>query len=111
MGRKILVILGHPRSESLCGALSRAYIEGAEAAGHTVSQLELGALSFDPILRESVRGDAAPRAGPRASAGADHLGRASRLRLSDLVGRDAGTAQGVCRSLPAARLCLSLPFS
>ena len=56
MGRKILVILGHPRSESLCGALSRAYVEGAAAAGHEVRQLELGALSFDPILRESVRG-------------------------------------------------------
>ncbi len=56
MGRKILVILGHPRSESLCGALSRAYVEGAEAAGHEVRQLELGALSFDPILRETVRG-------------------------------------------------------
>ena len=56
MRRKILVILGHPRSESLCGAIGQSYIEGAEAAGHEVRRLELGGLTFDPILRESVRG-------------------------------------------------------
>ena len=52
MSKKILVILGHPQSESLCGALSRQYIEGARSAGHDVHLLDLGALKFDPILRQ-----------------------------------------------------------
>lgn len=51
MNKKILVLLGHPESESLCGAISRQYIEGAQAAGHEVRLIELGSLNFDPILR------------------------------------------------------------
>ena len=31
--KKILVILGHPRKDSLCGALAAAYAEPARAAG------------------------------------------------------------------------------
>jgi NAD(P)H dehydrogenase (quinone) len=57
MGKRILIILGHPRSESLCGAIGRAYREGAQAAGHDVELLELGELAFDPILRERIRGE------------------------------------------------------
>ena len=55
--KKILVVLGHPRRESLCGALSRGYLEGAQMAGHEVRVLELGELAFDPILREQTRGE------------------------------------------------------
>ena len=33
----ILVVLGHPRSDSLCGALADAYAEGARAAGADVT--------------------------------------------------------------------------
>ncbi|WP_298707408.1 NAD(P)H-dependent oxidoreductase [uncultured Chitinophaga sp.] len=51
MGNKnILVILGHPDSESFCGALADAYINGASAAGHTVRVLRLGEMVFNPDL-------------------------------------------------------------
>ncbi|RON65004.1 NAD(P)H-dependent oxidoreductase [Pseudomonas fluorescens] len=51
MGKRILLILGHPSSESLCGALAERYAESALAAGHEVRQLRLGELVFDPVLR------------------------------------------------------------
>jgi NAD(P)H dehydrogenase (quinone) len=50
MTKKILVILGHPDTESLCGALARAYVEGATAAGAEIRELRLGELAFDPVL-------------------------------------------------------------
>ncbi|WP_095191397.1 NAD(P)H-dependent oxidoreductase [Pseudomonas sp. Irchel 3E19] len=51
MGKRILLILGHPSSESLCGALAERYAQSALAAGHEVRQLRLGDLVFDPVLR------------------------------------------------------------
>lgn len=50
MGKKILVILGHPNTESFCGALFRAYIEGAKAVGSEIREIKLGELKFDPVL-------------------------------------------------------------
>ncbi len=50
MKKKILVILGHPDTESFCGALSTAYIEGANAAAAEIRELRIGELNFDPIL-------------------------------------------------------------
>lgn len=47
----ILVVVGHPRRASLCGALGDAYAEAARGAGATVEVLHLGELAFDPILR------------------------------------------------------------
>ena len=44
MGRKIVLILGHPQGDSLCAALAAAYQKGAEAAGHEVRRLALGEL-------------------------------------------------------------------
>jgi len=55
MGKRILLILGHPSSESLCGALAERYAQSALAAGHEVRQLRLGELVFDPVLREGYR--------------------------------------------------------
>ena len=49
--KNVLLILGHPRKESLCGALAEKYQVGAETAGHTVKTIYLGNLKFDPILR------------------------------------------------------------
>lgn len=48
---RILVVLGHPKTESLCGALADAYVHGAEIAGHEVRRIDVGALKIDPVLR------------------------------------------------------------
>ncbi|MCX7748078.1 MAG: NAD(P)H-dependent oxidoreductase [Clostridia bacterium] len=48
--KKILVILGHPDSQSFCGALAEAYAESAGYAGAQVQILRLGELKFDPVL-------------------------------------------------------------
>jgi NAD(P)H dehydrogenase (quinone) len=50
---RIVVIVGHPRSGTLCGAMGAAYAEGAREAGHAVTLLELAELTFDPILHEA----------------------------------------------------------
>ncbi|MBW8328109.1 MAG: NAD(P)H-dependent oxidoreductase [Thiobacillus sp.] len=44
----VLIILGHPRTDSLCGALADAYDKGARAAGTVVRRLDLATLDFDP---------------------------------------------------------------
>lgn len=56
---RVLVVLGHPRRESLCGALAQSYADAAEAAGATVRRLALGELSFDPVLRHGYQGEQA----------------------------------------------------
>ncbi|WP_178098650.1 NAD(P)H-dependent oxidoreductase [Pseudomonas sp. H3(2019)] len=55
MSKRILVILGHPSSNSFCGALTDRYVQAAKNAGHEVRELRLGTLSFDPILREGYQ--------------------------------------------------------
>jgi putative NADPH-quinone reductase len=55
MSKRILVILGHPSSQSFCGALADHYVQAAREAGHQVRELRLGTLSFDPILREGYQ--------------------------------------------------------
>jgi 1,4-dihydroxy-2-naphthoate polyprenyltransferase len=47
----VLVVLGHPRLDSLCGALANAYCEGARAAGVELKRLNLADLEFDPHVR------------------------------------------------------------
>ena len=47
---KLVVILGHPDTASLGSALARAYVGGAEAAGAAVRTINLGELTFDPVL-------------------------------------------------------------
>jgi putative NADPH-quinone reductase len=51
MGKKIVVINGHPdsRPERFCAALAGAYVAGAVAAGHTVRRIDVGALAPAPI--------------------------------------------------------------
>lgn len=44
---RILVLTGHPRRDSLCGALASAYAGAAEAAGHEVRRLALADLPVD----------------------------------------------------------------
>ena len=55
MGKRMLVILGHPSSDSFCGALSETYVQAARNAGHDVRFMRLNALNFDPILHEGYR--------------------------------------------------------
>ena len=50
MGKKIVVILGHPDSNSYCASLAKSYEEAASANGHEVKLLKLGDMQFDPIL-------------------------------------------------------------
>lgn len=53
----VLVILGHPNNDSLCGALADAYADGARESGQRVEFLHLADLSFDinyPIGREDA---------------------------------------------------------
>ncbi len=47
----VLVVLGHPRTDSFCGGLADAYQEGAREAGVDVCRLDLAALEFDPHVR------------------------------------------------------------
>lgn len=55
MGKRILLILGHPSATSLCAALADRYAQSALAAGHEVRQLRLGEMDFDPVLREGYQ--------------------------------------------------------
>ena len=48
--KKILVVLGHPDTDSFCASLAKAYIDGAKSTGYEVRELQLGGLTFDPIL-------------------------------------------------------------
>lgn len=43
----VLLILGHPRTDSLCGALADAFGKGAAEAGAAVRRLDLATLDFD----------------------------------------------------------------
>src|SRR3954463_1411507 len=53
--RKIMIVVGHPQSRTLRGALGEAYQRGAQAAGHDVKLFALAEMKFDPILREGYR--------------------------------------------------------
>ncbi len=52
MGKRVLVIVGHPDSapERLCRGLAEAYAAGARGAGHAVEVLDLAAVEV-PYLR------------------------------------------------------------
>ncbi len=47
MGKRVLVVMGHPRTDSYCAALAQSYIEGAHEAGAQVETLSLADLDFD----------------------------------------------------------------
>lgn len=57
--KKILLILGHPRADSFCGALADAYDEAARVAGAELRRLTLADLAFDPVLHVGYRGEQA----------------------------------------------------
>jgi 1,4-dihydroxy-2-naphthoate polyprenyltransferase len=49
--RKVLIVTGHPRRQSLCQALASAYASGARRAGAQVREVRLAELRFDPNVR------------------------------------------------------------
>jgi len=53
--KKVLVVLGHPSSDSFNNALAEKYAEGARAAGKEVRLIKLGELNFDPVLRSGFK--------------------------------------------------------
>ena len=48
---KVLLVVGHPRKASFCGALARAYRKGAARGGVEVRELWLADLRFDRDVR------------------------------------------------------------
>ena len=57
MKKKILVILGHPQSDSFCAALAARYATAARAQGAEVRELRLGELHFNPVLTVGFKGE------------------------------------------------------
>lgn len=47
--------MGHPASDSFCGALAESYRKGAEAAGAETRMIAVGELDFDPVLHKGYR--------------------------------------------------------
>jgi putative NADPH-quinone reductase len=55
MKSKILVVNGHPDSQSLCSALARAYMEGAASSDAEVRSIDLSKIAFNPNLKYGYR--------------------------------------------------------
>jgi putative NADPH-quinone reductase len=55
MPKRILVVLGHPASESFCGELASAYALSASAIGHEVKSLSLSKMAFNPTLQHGYK--------------------------------------------------------
>ncbi len=73
----VLVILGHPREASLCGAIAEAYTKGARAAAEAVSVLRVADMAFEPDVVASSPNDQLTEPDVRAArqliTWADHL--------------------------------------
>lgn len=50
--KKILIIIGHPRSASLSHAIAEKYAKGARESGYNVKILNLSKMDFDPVLHD-----------------------------------------------------------
>jgi putative NADPH-quinone reductase len=53
---RIAVVVGHPRTGTLCEALAERYAAGAREGGHDVQTFVLGRMAFDPVLRRGYDG-------------------------------------------------------
>ncbi|HCS64977.1 MAG TPA: NADPH:quinone reductase [Cellvibrio sp.] len=50
MKKNIVVIVGHPDSNSYCASLAESYVKAAAEKGHELKLFKLGDANFDPIL-------------------------------------------------------------
>ncbi|HII72498.1 TPA: NAD(P)H-dependent oxidoreductase [Candidatus Woesearchaeota archaeon] len=50
--KKILLILGNPKTKSLCRSLADAYEKEAKKAGAEIRRINIGDLKFNPVLKE-----------------------------------------------------------
>jgi NAD(P)H dehydrogenase (quinone) len=50
MKKNIVVIVGHPDSNSYCASLAESYVKVATEKGHALKLFKLGDANFDPIL-------------------------------------------------------------
>ncbi|MCA1247947.1 NAD(P)H-dependent oxidoreductase [Massilia sp. MS-15] len=103
MGKRILIIQGHPDSSQrhLCHALAEAYAEGARAAGHLVETFEPAQLAF-PLLSDPAdwQDGAVPAVllpAQEAIARAQHLLLIYPLWLGDMPARLKGFLEQVLR--------------
>ncbi|WP_139995129.1 NAD(P)H-dependent oxidoreductase [Paenibacillus paridis] len=55
MKSKIVIVNGHPDSQSFCSALSDAYAEGVKSTDAQIRKIELSQLRFEPNLRFGYR--------------------------------------------------------
>lgn len=53
--KKVFIILGHPDSETLSGALASEYERGAREGGCEIRRTNLGDINFDPILHRGYK--------------------------------------------------------
>lgn len=53
----VLVVLSHPRKDSLTAQVAQAVIEGLEAAGHKAELADLHREGFNPVLEEADEPD------------------------------------------------------
>lgn len=54
---KTLLVLAHPRRDSLTGQAADAFAEAAAAKGHEIEWADLASEDFDPVLREADEPD------------------------------------------------------
>ncbi|TYP69153.1 NAD(P)H oxidoreductase [Paenibacillus methanolicus] len=54
---KVLIVVSHPRTNSLTFAITERFVQGLQAAGHEAEVLDLHRCGFDPVLREADEPD------------------------------------------------------
>ncbi len=108
---RALVIYCHPRARSFTAAVRDLVLERLERAGAEIRLRDLYAEGFDPLLTaaelDGYEDTATNTHASRPGRGRPALVRHADLRLSDLVVRVAGDAEGLARPGACARRGLS----